>query len=499
MNITANDHRFMTTPFGIGAAITATALLMAIPLFRGLSDVPIILMFSAAIFSLCFVATRVIAEKRFGLFVLVFVFYHIFFLILPGSLHIARGYFPFYDMRYSEMAVFQASAIVTIWCVGYAVGFAWHARKNQIAGLRQGVVLSTTEYATAAIMVYAALLMAVALILVLQNGLEMFTTRRLVDGAEAFDTRSVSSQIIFNIVRLSTFTAAMLSLVIARREKSAVAIALAVIAVPFFLLVNPVNGIPRYYLFGYIFAFAFVFVDFSVSWKKMIFLGGLIFGLFILFPLANFISRGTERDLLSFNPIEYYAESGDYDGLQSVANVSNVVSIDGPSYGYQLVGVPLAIVPRSSWPGKPVPTGEWAAKKNGYRYTNISSPIASEVFIDFWWGGVILLSVGFGYFSSWIDILSVRKRREQDLWFPAVLGLLVGFETIVLRGSLMGASTPVGLAILLMAIPGLMRMKRSNASNWHNVATASNAPKNRAGRARVLALQNGADSTSPVN
>jgi hypothetical protein len=499
MNISANEQRFMTTPFGIGAAITATVLLMAIPLFRGLSDVPIILMFSAAIFSLCFVATRVIAEKRFGLFVLVFIFYHIFFLILPGSLHIARGYFPFYGMRYSEAVVFQASAIVSIWCVGYAVGFAWHARKDQIVGLRQGVVLSNTKYATGAIMAYAVVLMAIALTLVLQNGLEMFTTRRLVDGAEAFDTRSVSSQIIFNIVRLSTFTAAMLSLVIARREKTAVAIALAAIAVPFFILVNPINGIPRYYLFGYIFAFAFVFVDFSVSWKKMIFLGGLIFGLFILFPLANFISRGTERDLLSFNPVEYYAESGDYDGLQSVANVANIVEADGLSYGYQLLGVPLAIVPRSSWPAKPVPTGEWAAKKNGYRYTNISSPIASEVFIDFWWGGIIILSIGFGYFSSWLDILSVRKRREQDLWLPALLGILVGFETIVLRGSLMGASTPVGLAIVLMAIPGLMRMKKTTPARPAGIRIQSDEQTNRTGRQRVLALQKGADSTSSVN
>lgn len=489
MNSETAVQKFMAAPFGIGAAIVATALLMVVPLIRGLENVSIILLFSAAIFSLCFVGTRVIFERRYGLFVLVFVFYHLFFLILPGALHIARGYFPFYNMKYSQTAIVEACMIVSIWCVGYAVGFSWQSHKDRIKLVKQETTLSTTKYATGAIMIYASVLILIAAILVLQNGLEMFTTRRLVDGAEAFDTRSVSSQIIFNMVRLSTFTAAMLFLIIARRERTFVTIALACVAVPFFVIVNPINGIPRYYLFGYIFAFAFVFVDFAASWKKMAFLSGLIFGLFLLFPLANFISRGTERDLLSFNPIEYYAESGDYDGLQSVINVSNVVTEDGPSYGYQLLGVPLAIIPRSTWPQKPVPTGEWAAKRNGYRYTNISSPIASEVFIDFWWGGVILLSVGFGYFSSWLDILSMKKRREQDLWLPAVLGLMVGFETIVLRGSLMGASTPVGLAILMMTIPGVMRIPKYGGLAQPLVPRLYGAASYRAGRARVVALR----------
>lgn len=443
-------------PMSIAIALALTVLTVAIPMARGLDDFVVTVFFSIAIFSLYLVMTAVVTDRRYGLFVLLFCFYHLYFLILPGMLHIARGYFPFYGMTYPDDDIRTGALIVAIFCIAYAVGFFYFMRK---AGTSQvTIAVERHIYSRRRFAIYAILLLGITLTIVWLNGLEMFTVRRL-DGELQFDSRQVASQIVFNFGRLPAFVSFCIFIALVRQAPRPVYFVGLLISFAIFIVVNSPAAIPRYYLFGYLFAVLFILFDFRPMYRKVGFVMGLIFGLLIIFPLINFLGRGSDRDILTFDPIEYYAESGDYDGFQSVLNIVDLVNDKGPSFGYQVIGVPLAIIPREIWTDKPVATGELAARHMGYEFTNISSPLASEIFIDWWWGGIVLLGPLIGYLSARLDMVSIRRRQQADLWHPLIFALAVGFETIVLRGSLMGASTPIGLAVVLMLAPGLFGKK----------------------------------------
>lgn len=438
-----------------------TILTVAVPVVNGLTDPVVAIMMTIAMFSLYLTMAISIADRRFGLLVLLFCFYHIFFLLLPGMLHTARGYFPFYAMSYPDDDIRIGITIVTIFCVGYSIGVIAFRRGVDTAKLK--LVADKRYYSRTRLAAYAILLSCFTLGIVAINGLEMFLLRRI-DSEIQFDSASVASQLIFNFARVPSFISLCIFISLTKSRITLPILAGLLFSIAAFLMVNWPAAIPRYYLFGYVFAFLYILFDFSTTFRKFWFALALAVGLLIAFPLINFVGRGDARDILTFNPVEYYTESGDYDGFQSVLNIVQLVDDDGPSLGYQLLGVPVSPVPRSLWEDKPRPTGTRAAEHVGYPYTNISAPLASEVFVDFWWVGLVVFSPLIGYYSARLDMSAVRRFQQNDSWYIMMMGLLVGFETILLRGSLMSAATPIALAFLLMFIAGLIGRSSRNGS-----------------------------------
>ncbi|WP_017672087.1 hypothetical protein [Blastomonas sp. AAP53] len=430
-----------------------TILTVALPVANGLSDPVVTILMVIAMFSLYLTMAISMVDRRFGLLVLLFCFYHIFFLLVPGMLHAARGYFPFYSMSYPNDDIRIAMTVIAIFCVGYAIGVIVFRRGVSLAKLK--IAVDKRHYSRPRMGIYALALSFLTLAIVAVNGVEMFTLRRI-DSEIEYDSAAVASQLIFNFARIPSFISLCIFISLVKTRPSIATMGALVFSLATFLLVNWPASIPRYYLFGYIFTFLYVMFDFSIAIRKFGFVMSLLGGLLIVFPLINFLGRGDVRDITAFSPVEYYTESGDYDGFQSVLNVVQLVDREGASFGYQFLGVPLSPVPRSLWQDKPRPTGERAARYVGYNYTNISAPLSSEIFVDFWWWGLILFSPLLGYVSARLDMNAVQRFKQNDVWYVMMTGLLIGFETILLRGSLMSAATPIALAFLLMFFAGVI-------------------------------------------
>jgi oligosaccharide repeat unit polymerase len=159
----------------------------------------------------------------------------------------------------------------------------------------------------------------------------------------------------------------------------------------------------------------------------------LILMTLLVFPLADaFRYDDTGRDqVVRFD--EELLTQGDYDAFQQTMNGLQLVSDEGHSFGRQILGGVLAGVPRQFWSGKPEASGIVIAEHVGYRFTNLSSPIFVEGYLDFGWIGVALVGGAFGFVAGRLDRLWMAGQRGP---LAMLVPFLAGYQIIILRGSL---------------------------------------------------------------
>ncbi len=184
--------------------------------------------------------------------------------------------------------------------------------------------------------------------------------------------------------------------------------------------------------------------------------GSLVVGVLLVFPIADSFRYGIdELERVEFDRALLY--SADYDAFQQTMNGMRYVDDQGARYGRQALGAVLVGVPRSVWAEKPEPTGPVIASWSGYSFTNLSSPLWVEGFVDFKYAGTALISVLFGGIAALLD----RRFLESPGSVLAILAPIVaGYQTILLRGSLMGVS-----ALLIMWIAIAFAISRRSQPN----------------------------------
>lgn len=228
----------------------------------------------------------------------------------------------------------------------------------------------------------------------------------------------------------------------------------------FALLVgNPLSA-PRYW-----FATAFVAAAAAIVYSHAprllkLFPIAIVFGYLIVFPLAAIY-----RDSYSFDRFQQargygwrdnYRNAflkGDFDSLQQLMNTVRVVESDGVQGGRQILGTFLFWVPREYWPDKPINTGEFVAQRVGYAYTNLSSPLWAEGYLDFH----IFGTLGFLFIFGTI----LRKARERcetggngASVVKAFVLVFAPYSVFLLRGGLLSAfayiSPAIGMCVFLL-------------------------------------------------
>ena len=116
------------------------------------------------------------------------------------------------------------------------------------------------------------------------------------------------------------------------------------------------------------------------------------------------------------------------------------VQIHGITFGNQLLGVVLFLVPRSFWLNKPVGSGYLIAESLGWDFKNVSCPIMAEGYINFGLVGIVAFAIVLAVISSrydrkyWGDI-GKKRMSFFSLLYPAFLGLFF----FMLRGDLLSS------------------------------------------------------------
>lgn len=159
------------------------------------------------------------------------------------------------------------------------------------------------------------------------------------------------------------------------------------------------------------------------------------------------------ESFVRFGGISNAFSSLHYDAFANIMATVDYVSINGLSYGYQLLSSLLFFVPRSLWTSKPTSTGElvgnYLIEKYEFDYNNLSNPIVSEGFIDFGFFGLFFMAIILAYYviklMSWLQSPDPLKkfiafyfaihlifllRGDLTSGFSYYIGTLLGVYTI---------------------------------------------------------------------
>jgi oligosaccharide repeat unit polymerase len=433
----------MKTSFLVLTSIVAGLFMLAISSQFGEENgtARIILSYSFAIF--VFIMLHSAFDRKNSLLMIVVSFYHAGMFLGPGMLHCAQGWFPFYGTRYNTEDIISVSVLVALYSTGMLAGY-WTAY------LRKAVPESDTDQPVrrskdSTVLILSVASIAVCIPCIAAIGIDQFIGNRgeLTDyGLEL----TPAVLVFLNIPRIASFCAATAlgERVIARRN-----LVLSVLWVPILAfavtLNNPIT-MPRYYFFGLILVLVYASGKIISARSKLIFVGAVVFGLVIVFPLINTLSRGKAGDAFEFDPAIYLSTHGDFDGLQSTLSTYLLVERDGLSYGARLLGAVFTFVPREIWPTKPYATGQDAGEIMGFDFVNLSAPIPAEIYVDFGILGLIFIPFWVGYLGGRLD-----RRAQHAIQSGASLGVrllyggLIGYATIVCRGSLLAVISPVYL------------------------------------------------------
>ncbi len=166
----------------------------------------------------------------------------------------------------------------------------------------------------------------------------------------------------------------------------------------------------------------------------------------LVFPVADFSRASDSSNSLEIRFDRNLLQGGDYDAFQQTMNGVRYVDQYGVGLGTQASGVLLLPIPRQLWGSKPEPVGVVLARDAGYEFVNLSSPAWLEGYVDFSWFGAALFGAVLGALASRLDRAYYEPRFT--VW-SAIAPVYIGYQLIVLRGSLMGVVAFLAVWVLL--------------------------------------------------
>lgn len=384
-----------------------------------------------------------IKRKECGYLIIAFCIYHIAFLLIPGMFHTYFNRFPFYGYQYSEETQITSALIMLVFTISFYFGyfFIHHGRRPQPLHHNQEIGISSNR------LLLVTIALALGSLLISQYiGFENLIVRRSeLDRSTISSNRSLT-ELLLSACRSTSFLALLLAIYFRKHFRLASYIVAILLSLAAFLISNFPLALPRYILFSYALALIYVFSRPSMT-NKMLLTAAFIGGILVVFPFASHITRGDGGSFQS-SGLDYYTSHGDFDGLQSVNNVVDYVYANGHSYGHQLLGAAGILIPRTLWNSKPEATGIITAEHAGYPFTNISAPLASEIYIDFGFLGLAVVPVLLGIALRILELRTVHTSLAGSVLRP-VAAIAFSFIIIFLRGSLIGVIANIALSIIL--------------------------------------------------
>ena len=220
---------------------------------------------------------------------------------------------------------------------------------------------------------------------------------------------------------------------------------------------NPLTA-TRFVTFSVALAAFLCLVDLRARLRRMLFVGMMVFGLLLVYPLANLFRNSASRERLRLGFDAYY--TFDFDGFQQTVNTVSYVDTLGHTWGYHTISALLFWIPRSQWTGKALPAGIPVAEGRDYGFTNLALPLWAEFYLEYSWVGVLVAMFCYGWVARRLD--GVFQRWQAGA--AQVLATVIAACQIgLLRGPL-GAQLPFFATAMAIGVFALLLVRRSNRS-----------------------------------
>lgn len=181
----------------------------------------------------------------------------------------------------------------------------------------------------------------------------------------------------------------------------------------------------------------------------------LILGFLVAYPVFNafkYVGSGTADtdviDSIRYSLTAGYT-SGNYDAYSMLMWTRSYVATVGTASGTQLLGALLFFVPRSLWPTKPIPSGQLVFEYYGRSFSDVSSPLPAEGYINFGVPGLLLFAMAYGLLCRRLDraYWAFDDTDRQPRWSRILLKTYYPFflclSFYMMRGALMTTLTVV--------------------------------------------------------
>lgn len=215
---------------------------------------------------------------------------------------------------------------------------------------------------------------------------------------------------------------------------------------------NPISN-ARFWFLTVVIAILFIRPSVAAKHFRAVLIVGVVAAV-VAFPSSD-VYRYDEanRPTSSSNSVVQTLASKDYDQTLMTANgIWWIDSRGDHTFGRQLVGDLLFWVPRSLWSTKPTDTGVEIGRAMQLRYTNLSSPLWIEAWVDFGWIGAVLALLALGALAVRVDTAYIAEHRRPGRslsYLGLLLPLVAGFQLIVLRGPLLQAVGPLAAIVVV--------------------------------------------------
>ena len=333
------------------------------------------------------------AATTFWAFVLVWVGF-------PPLLQIRDGRLPWPDTPLTHLylgaQLILLSSVLAFWWGYY--GRPGHPPADRSTEVRSGRYSVSVKYAAVITAATAAL---AAIALPLTGGLAVrFQNRDAV--TEALTKAGMiggGDQALSGLLNMLPAAASVASLVLClrclkgraatdERSRRILYAATAVAAILNLIFNNPLSA-TRFISLSMVLAVILVLVDFSALWRRIAFAATMVGGLAFVYPLADALRNDAQKGSLRIGAQAYYTY--DFDGFQQTVNSVYYVGENGITWGHHTLSALLFWVPRWLWEDKAMPAGFPVAASRGYTFQNLSMPLWAELYIEFWFFGLLLM------------------------------------------------------------------------------------------------------------
>jgi hypothetical protein len=377
------------------------------------------------------------------------VFVYVFMGLTPLLQIVART-FP-YAIFYFRPQTLTAELIVALGLFSYEMGYATGLRSNGSLVRKFGAALSGYRVSQQRLLLLTdvALVLSVALVM-LNGGIAAVLEPReqmVADLHESVGGEGMAKlEIIRNLMQVSPVVSAFIwwSWIVKRRRQGITIgpkmyLVFVVVLCVATLTCNPFNG--SRYLFASFAVSALMVTIRDKRWFSPTAVLVLVASLMWLYPAVGSLREADQGAMpdLGVSAVDAQLTNGyDFDGFRSIIDGVSYVQHDGLAWGRQLLGTMTFWVPREYWDNKPRATGEIVSINVGYLFTNISSPLWEEAYVDWGMAGVLIMFFLYGRGSVILD--DWHEERSQEVNFGGVLvTFLAGYQFYTLRGSLWAA------------------------------------------------------------
>lgn len=360
-------------------------------------------------------------------------YFLLIFLVIIPFYQLSSGYAP-RNMHLTDYEIIYTNILILLWCIGYYVSYNLKNTEKKIKS-RKGLTLPKSK-------LFYTFLLIISVMCLVYEAATLGFANLFVRGTLEFDEDTFGIMIFFLTRSIPAMSLAIYLWTLKKKIKifpkhQMYGMALILFIVTF-ILNNPLT-LSRF-LIGAVYLGLMIsaFNISSFNGKKFDIL--LIFSIVIIFPIMYAFKFYTLEQILSPNytlEINNY-NSVDFDAFQMIGRTIRFVERYGHQYGAQFRSVIFFFMPRDILDIKGEPSGQLVATIQNVSYTNLSSPIVAEGFIDFGAIGVVVYAFVFGKIAKFFDYKTYAYIKDTNhIYFNEIaFSFLIGYFVYIYRGAL---------------------------------------------------------------